>query len=114
MYRALANNLQAIALSDLIDAAHLLGASTVAAFLRVVLPNIRHGLLAALFLSFSFLFGEFVFANMLVGTRFETLQVYLYSQRTNSGHFTSAMVMSYFIFIGVATWFALRLQTRSR
>ena len=51
---------------------------------------------------------------MLVGTRFETLQVYLYSQRTNSGHFTSAMVMSYFIFIGLATWFALRLQTRSR
>ncbi|MGB5855117.1 MAG: ABC transporter permease [Oceanisphaera sp.] len=114
MYRALANNLDAIPLSDLIDAAHLLGASTVLAFLRVVLPNIRNGLLAALFLSFSFLFGEFVFANMLVGTRFETLQVYLYSQRTNSGHFTSAMVMSYFLFIGVATWFALRLQTRSR
>ena len=113
MYRALANNLEAINLPDLMDAAHLLGAGTSRAFLQLVLPNIRNGLLAALFLSFSFLFGEFVFANMLVGTRFETLQVYLYSQRTGSGHFTSAMVMSYFLFIGLATWFALRLQKRS-
>lgn len=114
MYRALANNLEAVNLPDLLDAAHLLGAGTGRAFMQVVLPNIRNGLLAALFLSFSFLFGEFVFANMLVGTRFETLQVYLYSQRTNSGHFTSAMVMSYFLFIGAATWLALRLQARRR
>lgn len=112
MYRALANNLAAVNLPDLMDAAHLLGAGTTRAFLQVVLPNIRNGLLSALFLAFSFLFGEFVFANLLVGTRFETLQVYLYSQRTNSGHFTSAMVMSYFLFIGAATWLALRLQTR--
>ncbi|PSJ45727.1 ABC transporter permease [Zobellella endophytica] len=112
MYRALANNLEAVNLPDLMDAAHLLGAGTARAFLQVVLPNIRNGLLSALFLAFSFLFGEFVFANLLVGTRFETLQVYLYSQRTNSGHFTSAMVMSYFLFIGAATWLALRLQSR--
>ncbi len=113
MYRALANNLEAVNLPDLMDAAHLLGAGTTRAFLRVVLPNLRNGLLSALFLAFSFLFGEFVFANLLVGTRFETLQVYLYSQRTTSGHFTSAMVMSYFLFIGLATWVALRLQSRS-
>lgn len=112
MYRSLANNLEAVNLRDLMDAAHLLGAGTTRAFLQVVLPNIKNGLLSALFLAFSFLFGEFVFANMLVGTRFETLQVYLYSQRTNSGHFTSAMVMSYFLFIGAATWLALRLQSR--
>ena len=51
-------------------------------------PCLRKGLLAALFLSLSFLLGEFVFANMLVGTRYETLQVYLYSMRATSGHFT--------------------------
>ena len=77
MYRAITNNLQAINLRDLMDAAHLLGASTWKAALLVVLPNLRKGVMVALLLSFSFLIGEFVFANLLVGTRYETLQVFL-------------------------------------
>ncbi|NMM26709.1 MAG: ABC transporter permease [Glaciimonas sp.] len=110
MYRALANGLQGLNVRDLMDAAHLLGASTSSAFLRVVLPNIRKGLMASLFLSFSFLLGEFVFANMLVGNRYETLNVYLYNMRMTSGHFTSAVVMSYFMFTLVVTWIATRLS----
>ncbi len=110
MYRAITNNLQAINLRDLMDAAHLLGASTFKAALLVVLPNLRKGLLVALLLSFSFLFGEFVFANLLVGTRYETLQVYLNNMRNSSGHFNSALVISYFLFVLVLTWAANRLN----
>lgn len=110
MYRSLANSFSAINLRDLMDAAHLLGASTSKAFLLVVLPNLKKGLMASLFLSFSFLFGEFVFANILVGTRYETLQVYLYNMRQTSGHFTSALVMSYFLFTLALTWVATRLS----
>ncbi len=110
MYRAIANSFQAIKLHDLMDAAHLLGASTPKAFLLVVLPNVKKGLMASLFLSFSFLFGEFVFANILVGTRFETLQIYLYNMRQTSGHFTSALVMTYFLFIFLLTWLASRFS----
>lgn len=110
MYRALANGLQGLNVRDLMDAAHLLGASTTTAFMRVILPNIRKGLMASIFLSFSFLLGEFVFANMLVGGRYETLNVYLYSVRGTSGHFTSAIVMSYFMFTLVVTWIATRLS----
>lgn len=110
MYRSLANSLSGMNLQDLMDAAHLLGASTPRAFWWVILPNLKKGLMASLFLSFSFLLGEFVFANILVGTRYETLQVYLYSVRMTSGHFTSAIVMSYFLFTLVLTWFATRLS----
>ena len=46
MYRAITNNLQAINLRDLMDAAHLLGASTWKAAFLVVLPNLRNGLMA--------------------------------------------------------------------
>jgi putative spermidine/putrescine transport system permease protein len=106
MYRAITNNLQAINLRDLMDAAQLLGASTFQAAFLVVLPNLRKGLMVALLLSFSFLFGEFVFANILVGTRYETLQVYLNNMRNSSGHFTSALVISYFFFVLVLTWIA--------
>ena len=50
MYRAITNNLQAINLHDLMDAAQLLGASTWQAAFLVVLPNLRKGLLVALLL----------------------------------------------------------------
>ncbi|MDO6525582.1 ABC transporter permease [Motilimonas sp. 1_MG-2023] len=112
MYRAIANSFSAIHLNDLMDAAHLLGASTFQAFWLIVLPNLKKGLLASLFLSFSFLLGEFVFANLLVGTRYETLQIYLYNMRQTSGHFTSALVMTYFLFVFLLTWLASRFSAK--
>src|SRR5690606_27927932 len=48
MYRAITNNLQALNLPDLMDAAHLLGASTWKAAFLVVLPNLRKGLMVSL------------------------------------------------------------------
>ncbi|WP_298942563.1 ABC transporter permease [uncultured Psychromonas sp.] len=110
MYRAISNSFTTINLRDLVDAAHLLGASTTKAYLLIILPNLKKGLLASAFLSFSFLLGEFVFANILVGTRYETLQIYLYNMRQTSGHFTSALVMTYFAFIFVCTWLATRFS----
>ncbi len=112
IYRAIANNIQSVNLKELIDAAHLLGAGTFKAALFVVLPNLRKGVLVAVLLSFSFLIGEFVFANLLVGSRYETLQVYLYNMRNGSGHFTSALVISYFIVILVVTWLANLLNRK--
>lgn len=106
MYRAITNNLLAINIRDLMDAAHLLGASTWKAAFLVILPNLRKGLVVSLLLSFSFLFAEFVFANLLVGTRYETLQVYLNNMRNSSGHFSSALVISYFFFVLMFTWLA--------
>lgn len=88
----------------------MLGASAPRAFLCVVLPSLRKSLFASLFLSFSFLMGEFVFANLLVGTRFETLQIYLYNMRSTSGHYTSAVVMSYFLITLILTWIATRFN----
>ncbi len=114
MYRALANGLEGINLRDLIDAAHLLGASTFSAFMRCILPNLNRALLASLFLSFSFLMGEFVFANILVGTRYETLQIYLYTKRMTSGHLNAAIVATYFFLTLLLTWAAMYLSRPRR
>jgi putative spermidine/putrescine transport system permease protein len=110
MYRALANGLEGINLKDLIDAAHLLGANTFTAFMQCILPNLNRALLASLFISFSFLMGEFVFANILVGTRFETLQIYLYTKRMTSGHLNAAIVSTYFFLTLALTWMAMYLS----
>lgn len=109
VYRSLANSFAAVNLHDLVDAAKLLGASPPQAFVLCVLPNLKKGLLSAIFISFSILIGEFVFANILVGTRFETLQIYLYNTRQISGHFTSALVIFYFAFIFLLTVLASRI-----
>ena len=45
-------------------------------------------------------------ANLLVGSQYETLQVYLYNMRNGSGHFTSALVISYFAVVLLVTWLA--------
>lgn len=112
VYRSMANSFAAINLHDLVDAARLLGASTTQAFFKCVLPNLKKGILSSVFISFSILFGEFVFANILVGSRYETMQIYLYNTRSVSGHFTSALVIFYFLFIFAFTFLANRLSNR--
>ncbi|MCF0253084.1 MAG: ABC transporter permease [Duodenibacillus sp.] len=114
MYRSLANGLVGVNLRDLIDAAHLLGASTFQAFMRCILPNLNRALLASLFIGFSFLMGEFVYANILVGTRFETLQIYLYTKRMTSGHLNAAIVSIYFFLILIMTWLAMYMSRDKR
>ncbi|WP_228550514.1 ABC transporter permease [Endozoicomonas sp. OPT23] len=106
MYRAIANNLDALDLQGLMDAARLLGAGPFRLFVTVILPNLKTGILVSVFLCFSLLFGEFVFANILVGSQFETIQVYLFNMRFFSGHFSSAIVMSYFLILMVLTLLA--------
>lgn len=99
LYQAIRNSLDTINVNILMDAAEILHASKVQAFLRVILPNILKGVVVSALLSFSIIFGEFVLTNLLVGGHYETVQVYLFSKRGESGHFTSAIVITYFIVI---------------
>ncbi|NOL48627.1 ABC transporter permease [Pelistega europaea] len=112
IYRSIENNIQALNIRDLVDTSRLLGSSTVMAILKVILPNLRDGMLSAIFLSFSFLIGEFLFANMLVGGQYETLQVYLFNIRFKGGHYSSALVISYFLLILFATLIANRFSKK--
>jgi len=65
------NNLR----SDIEEAAILLGCSRIGAFLRVVLPNIRGGILAAFILGFVTSFNEVPVALFLSGPGIRTLPI---------------------------------------
>lgn len=106
IYRSMDNNMSAINLDELMMSNKMLGGSTFSVIFKVIIPNIKNGIFVAIFLSFSFLIGEFLFANILVGTRFETLQVYLFNMQNQSGHYSSAMVIVYFFIIFIATLLA--------
>lgn len=96
IYRALDNALNPLNLRELMDSNAMLVEVFFKAIFKLILPNIKNGILVAIFLSFSFLVGDFLFANLLVGSSYETLQVYLYHIRGKSGHYASAFVFFYF------------------
>lgn len=106
IYRALDNAISNVNLNELITSNAMLGGSLMGAIFKLILPNLRNGILVAVFLSFSFLIGEFLYANILVGSAYETLQVYLYNIKNQSGHYSSALVIVYFVLIFITTFIA--------
>ncbi|PGM55685.1 ABC transporter permease subunit [Bacillus sp. AFS053548] len=114
MYQGIRNSLRTLNAIQLVDAAELLGATKFQAFRTVVLPNILSGILVSSLLSVALLFSEFAFANLLVGGRFETLQIYLVDKLNSSGHLTSAIVITYYLVIMLLTGTVLKLSFRTK
>ncbi|MGB6128750.1 MAG: ABC transporter permease [Psychrilyobacter sp.] len=110
LYRGIINNLEGIDVRKLIEAANMLGASNFQGFKMVIIPNLSKGFIATLLLSFSLIFGEFLYSNMLAGGSYETIQVYLFNMKAKSGHFTGAIVITYFLFILATTIGAFKLN----
>lgn len=113
-YRTLKNSLDSLAVRDLMESANILGANDFKAFFKVVLPNLKQALIIACFLNFSFLAGEFVFINFIIGSRFETLQLYLFDLKTQSSHITSAVVVIFFVLIFITTSLGLKALNKKR
>ncbi|ALC87762.1 ABC transporter permease [Bacillus sp. FJAT-22090] len=114
IYQGTRNSLRNVNARQLIDAAELLGASKVQAFTKILLPAVYPGLFAGALLSFSILFGEFVLINLVVGSRFETVQIYLMKKLSTSGHIASAVVFVYLVLMGVLTFIISVLTKRSK
>ena len=97
VYRGIKNSLDGLNIKELVESANILGASTKVAFFRVIVPNISKGLSVSMLLTFSMLFGEFLLVNMLVGGKFQTVQMYINSIKSGySGLYSSALVVTYF------------------
>jgi len=64
-YRAIQANLDAIPVVTLSEAARTLGANWLTVLWRVLLPNLRRGVLAAAFISVAVVLGEFTIASLL-------------------------------------------------
>lgn len=74
-YRAVQSNLDALDLATLTEAARSLGAPWPVVILRVLLPNLRRGLLAAAFISIAVVLGEFTIASLLNRQNLQTALV---------------------------------------
>lgn len=110
MYQGIRNSLRNINIKQLVEACELLGATKVQAFTKVVVANILPGIKVSILLSFSTLFGEFTLINLLMGGRFETIQIMLYKMLRESGNIASALVITYFSIVLVISYIGLNLS----
>lgn len=109
MYQGIRNNMRNINIVQLVEAAEILGATKMQAFQKIILPNILPGVIVSALLSFSLLFGEFVMINILLGSNFKTVQIFLMENLRKNGHVSSAIVACYFILLAVVTFIILKL-----
>ncbi|MGX4685470.1 ABC transporter permease [Vagococcus sp. JNUCC 83] len=114
MYMGIRNSLQAINAKQLIEAGHMLGANTITVIFRVVLPNLRVGIVLSSIMVFSGVFGEYVLTNLLIGGRFETLRIYMLRRMNENGHLASAVMVCYFIMIFLMGIIIYRLSNKKK
>jgi len=74
-YRAIQANLDAVDVRTLSEAARTLGAGWGSVLLRVLLPNLRRGLLAGAFIAVAVVLGEFTIASLLSRVNLQTALV---------------------------------------
>ena len=71
-FRPIATNLAAVEVTTLSEAARSLGASWFQVMWRVILPNLRRGILSAVLLTVAVVLGEYTIASFLSQTTFQT------------------------------------------
>ncbi len=79
-YRAIQSNLDAIDVRTLSEAARTLGASWLKVVLRVLVPNLRQGILAASLITVAVVLGEFTIASLLGRQNLQTALVVINKQ----------------------------------
>jgi putative spermidine/putrescine transport system permease protein len=112
VYQGIRNNLHAVSIHRLIEAAEILGAGKFYAFLRIVVPNIVSGILVAALLGISRIFTDYVVIKIVAGSRYMTPQQLLFNYRDKPGQFVSVIILITFLFILLIAGTAYYLQNR--
>ena len=71
-------------------------------------------LIVGFVMNFTLAISEFVYANLLVGGLYPTLQIFLYVLREGSGHVSSVVIVVYFILVWLSTSVMVLALSRRR
>ncbi|MEA4899927.1 ABC transporter permease [Bacillota bacterium Meth-B3] len=114
IYRGIRNNLYAINVRQLLEAAELLGANGLYTFFRIIVPNMLSGILVSALMALGSVFTDYAVIKIIAGTRYTTVQHVLYnSQKGWPGPKTSALVIIMFSFMLVISLVSYAVQGRS-
>jgi len=113
IYRGLRNNLYAINVKQIIEAAELLGASGLYTFFRIIVPSLLSGIAVSALLSFGAIFTDYSVIKLIGGSRFETAQTFLYyHQKSGYGPKTASYIVMVFIIIITIATLSYTLQNK--
>lgn len=107
-YQSLNNAFMGEDFRGMFEQAQLLGDSRFGAFKRVVLPNIRAGLLVGLLLTFAGGFTEYVITNIFLTGQYETLKIYMYRLMNTNGNAASVLTIIFFVFLGIIAFILIK------
>ena len=113
-FQTVRNSFRSISSKNLVEAAMMLGCSESSAFIRVIIPNVSNGIISALLLDVSVIFGDFVLVNLLAGNAYPTVQMYMFNQLTKDGHIASAIVTVYLLTIFIISFITFSLTNKKR
>lgn len=113
-YVPMKNSLRALAVQDILEAGRIAGAGDLSILRRVVLPSIAPALVVGFVMNFALAISEFVYANLLVGGVYQTLQILMNVLNSGSGHLLSVLITAYFIIVWFATGILLASTSRYR
>ena len=111
-YIPIKNNLRGLQVAEIFEAGRLAGASDLAIMRRIILPCVTQGLVIGLVMNFTLAISDFVYANLLVGGHFPTLQIFIGVLSGGSGRLISAVITAYFIVVLVATLIVIWITSR--
>jgi putative spermidine/putrescine transport system permease protein len=88
VYRSLDAGLRAIDLKTLVEASRSLGGGWRTTLWRVIVPNLRTGILSATVLTLALVLGEFTMASLDL---YQTIPVWIYQFAQDDGHVSTAV-----------------------
>jgi putative spermidine/putrescine transport system permease protein len=100
VYRSLDAGLRAIDLTTLVEASRSLGGRWITTLWRVIMPNLRTGLLSATVLTVALVLGEFTMASLAL---YQTIPVWIVNFQQDDGHVSTAVSLVAL----VVTWVVL-------
>ena len=114
VYQGIRNNLHGINVTQLLEAAEILGAGKLYAFVRIVLPSMLSGILVSSLLALSTVFGDFAIIKIIAGNKFETVQMLLYNSRVIVLQYQCVIVIIMFTATLVISQTVFRFQNKKR
>lgn len=113
-YLPIKNNLAALPTAEIFEAGWLVGASDLTILRRIILPSLVPAIIVGSVMNFTLAMSEFVYANLLVGGAFPTLQTFLFMLRAGSGHSLSVVIIVYFVVVFASTGVMVLMLSRER
>lgn len=114
VYQGIRNNLHGINVTQLLEAAEILGAGKLYAFVRIVLPSMLSGILVSSLLALSTVFGDFAIIKIIAGNKYETVQMLLCNSRLIVLQYQCVIVIIMFTATLIISQTVFKFQNRKK